>query len=55
VALGVVVDVRLPGPWQLSHPLVAAGVRGFFACPCLLALTLASWSVWQVTQVSLPT
>ena len=44
-----------PGPWQLSHPLAAAGDRGFFACPCFVPLRLASWSVWQTTQVSLPT
>jgi hypothetical protein len=27
-----------PGPWQVSQPCPAAGVRGFCACPCFVAL-----------------
>src|SRR5436190_3292481 len=34
----------LPGPWQLSQPCVAAGVRGFAASECGVPLRLCSLS-----------
>src|SRR3954471_12813943 len=43
-----------PGPWQLSQPWVAAGVRGSFACECFVPLSDSPSCSWQTMQVSDP-
>ena len=43
-----------PGPWQLSQPCAAAGVRGLAAWPCAVALIAATSGSWHSSQVSLP-
>src|SRR6478735_11558563 len=44
-----------PGPWQVSQPIAAAGVRGFFAWPWRDALIDVSYPVWHVAHTSAPT
>src|SRR5436190_13959878 len=46
---------RDPGPWQLSHPLSAAGDRGLALFQCGVEARCLAASSWQPRQVSLPT
>src|SRR4029077_11775995 len=41
-----------PGPWQLSQPWIAAGVRGFFACEWGVPLSESALSEWHTSHVS---